>query len=553
MKKFLCFLVIMLLRHFTIAQSIPSELFPVWGDEQIIYQENIPHIQLVKRKGAYYTILETANIGSKKDKSSVLVKYDQDLKILEKVNLKELFPLGNTDCFHLLSFGEKLYLFFGYYPNSSKKEFFAQEINSEKLILKGYPVKITDFTFESSTKNEAVQSFPNKEAFRFQFSPDKTKLLIIHQRSDVEGFIHGYDFLLINENLEKLANLNFPLTLPQNWQGINIPHVEDSGNFHFLAEPHHVFEKGESAGKKVPHLLFTYTLATNSNRITSLDLDVEMLSQIGFAVDPTGAIYIGGFYTAAGGVENTSGLFFLKLNSTDHKVLIRKTIQLDQINSSTSKQQVDGKTHKVSDIPMKNTSFHVKDLLLTEDGNLVLVGESYEQKISMLQANKPFSGRTQAVFGNILAVGLSQAGNLHWSQVIGKKQLVGGKDFNLASFSIWQAENNLYLLFNDNKKNTDLENKSKIHPFHSLMNKKDHALSLLSFDNSGMPQKSQIEIYPKINGNTKKLLSVLPKENNMIVMDRKKKSIRLVRLVTHPAPPFQIENAMLASDTLNAP
>lgn len=553
MKRFLCFLVLMLLRHFTIAQSIPSELIPVWGEEQVIYQETIPHIQLVKGKGVFYTILETANIRSKKDKSSVLVKYDQELKVLEKVNLIELFPLGNTDCFHLLSFGEKLYLFFGYHPASNKKEFFAQELNSEKLILKGYPKQITDFTFQSSTKNEAVKSFPNPEAFRFQFSPDKTKLLIIQQHSDAKGFIQGYDFLLVNENLNKLGSLNLPITVPQHGQGIYLPEVENSGNFHFLTGPQYEVENGEMFGMKTPYLLNSFTLETNATSVTSLELGGEMLSQIGMAVDPTGVIYISGFYEENEGGENTSGLFFLKMNPTDHKVLTQEKIQFNQMNTSTSKQQVDEDTPKVSDLLLKNTSFHVKDLLLTEDGNLILVGESYEQKISMLQANGPFSGRTQAVFGNILAVGLSPLGNLRWSQVIGKKQLVGEKDFHLASFSMWQAENNLYLLFNDNKKNSDLKNKRKIHPFHSLMNFEDHALSLISFDDSGMPQKSQIELYPKTNGYTKTLLSVLPKENNMIVMDRKKNSVRFVRLAMHPAPPFQIENAMLASDTLNIP
>ncbi|WP_158857716.1 hypothetical protein [Lunatibacter salilacus] len=551
MKIILSFLGIVLFNHFLYAQSVSQELLPIWGEERRNFGKNSPHLYLIKEKDAYYSISESGNYRSKKHKSSsLLVKFDQELNIIKELNLQEICSFEFIYFKHILSFREKLYMIFeSINSDSNEAGIFAQELNPEELTLIGYPVKITDISVDGII-SKAVPSSPNQDAFTFQFSPDKTKLLIIHQLIDSQGVNQGYNFLLVNENFENLGGFDFPITMLQHEQGIYLPQVENSGNFHFLAGPQQIGEKGKSTGIKAPYLLTSYTLKTNTTAITSLDLEGEMLSKIGLAVDPSGTILIGGFYTADQVVENTSGLFFLNINSTDHRVISRKTIPFNQINTAASNLQVNGESNKISDLLGGNPPLHVKDLLITEDGNLMLVGETFEQKTSMLNANRPMSNRTQAVFGNILAVGLSPHGHIRWNHVVSKNQLVGEKDFDLASFSMWQAENNLYLLFNDNKKNTDPLSLSKIHPFHTLMKKKDHSLSLVSIASSGNPQKSQIDLYTKIGKSAKKLLSVSLKENKMIVLDKKKNSIRIVRLEPRPTPPIQLENATLASDTL---
>ncbi len=185
-------------------------------------------------------------------------------------------------------------------------------------------------------------------------------------------------------------------------------------------------------------------------------------------------VYLGGYYfSLEKGVFKTTGIngtFYSKIDIASNEVVNQTISEFDnEIIAATLSEK---KAAKGKQIP---AFYRIKDMILAENGELIIVSEYFTVVTSETQQ----VNITVYTYGNLIVSKISNEGEILWNKGIPKQQVykdvqpkVGGSTGLLSfgatlslskdktiyySYLIGVGDENLYIVFNDNEKNFSLD------------------------------------------------------------------------------------------------
>jgi len=180
-------------------------------------------------------------------------------------------------------------------------------------------------------------------------------------------------------------------------------------------------------------------------------------------------VYLAGYYVSlSGGVfkyVGIDGTFYAKIDIKNNSILTQSISPFD--DEVKRKILSDKKVDKGRQLP---ASFRIKDIMLLDNGEVVIISEYFTVQSTESRGMKT----TTYIYGSIIATKVNNEGEIEWNKAIIKKQMytdvqpvigIGGaltisayvsvtKDKTIYySYLVGVGEEELYFIFNDNEKN----------------------------------------------------------------------------------------------------
>jgi hypothetical protein len=183
-----------------------------------------------------------------------------------------------------------------------------------------------------------------------------------------------------------------------------------------------------------------------------------------FSFDNKGNIICGGFYSDKG-TTTMKGAYFFTIDFTT-KAIVKKSFKefgvefLTQNLTEREKEKVEKKLEKGKEV--EEYAYKLDDLILREDGGLVLVGE---QAYSVTTTHYSSSGmsykETRYYYNDIVVVNISPEGEIEWGTKIPKRQMTTNDGGYFSSYLMVVLKDKLYFIFNDCPKNLNVQKEGK--------------------------------------------------------------------------------------------
>jgi len=151
-------------------------------------------------------------------------------------------------------------------------------------------------------------------------------------------------------------------------------------------------------------------------------------------------------------------------------------------------------------------NFIIKDLILRQDGGILLFFESYKE-FSRRSASRGYSRRDAALYGDrgwvdyynedIIIISTHADGTQHWKKVLHKKQFSQDDEAIFSSFYIFKTPSRLRLVYNDDITKNSTISEYLVDPIgkyerRSLLNTEYENLKLRFNDSIQLSSKSMI-------------------------------------------------------------
>lgn len=357
-----------------------------------------------------------------------------------------------------------------------------------------------------------------RNSFDINHSHDSTKFLvtIIPPYNKKEN--QQVQFLVLDHDFKEYDNVK--IKFPYEDRDINLKeaHLDKDGNIHLMAS---VSLAGEE-GKRRSFLsdwdlrIFSYYKDTEEFKEYKVNIgraeEDTYLTQVKMFRDAKGQIHCSGFYSN-NKQNSVKGLFTLNLD-TDSKTI--KNIKHqdftdDFISEFLTKRQKKRKKRakeKGKDRYEELRNLKLRDFVLKSDGSFYFVAESYVYyTVTTTDANGVTRTTHHYVYGDVLIADVKKDNTVNWFARIPKYQHTTNDNGRYSGLSTSLGKNNeLYVIFNDSKKNANVKYPEKRINFRL----KNAITVLVSFDQKGefsktplMPSKeSKTILMPKVNYST---------------------------------------------------
>lgn len=401
-------------------------------------------------------------------KAIIIQKYDVLGKKLK--SKKELPPLEKNQILESISeINNRYYLFYSYWdkPNETEQLFY-KEINFKNNTF-GKPVnvvnvkgKITGSWANLSSSAASMfgfgWNFGVVDKFSFSESFDESKFVIQYRKKpEARNDKISYDeigMLVFTPEMEKVWAGEFKMPYTEA-QMNNIDYdVDSKGNAYILTEVYDSdVPKKYIKDEKNYHLEI---LKIKNSEVQKIKIEEEKyhISSIWMVEGADNNMYLTGYYNEEKGVyTNVDGVFLMKLGedgavktSTHHKIPLEV---INQYKSSRA-QNKNAKKDEKGNLDFENLVF--REILLQEDGSVVLIGEQY-----YVRTYTDSKGNTRYVYyyEDILVTKLDADGELVWMKKLAKRQK-GGAGRGQMGYEYIHHNGGDYFFFVDNDKNIAL-------------------------------------------------------------------------------------------------
>jgi hypothetical protein len=428
-----------------------------------------------------------------------------------KMDLKKTYPITFKEeklklhSFELLK--GTIYCFYTKYEESGHNVFYVSEISTTGKI--GKPKKVV------SVKVEGKKDL---NSFKLRISPDTTKIMIASipdYQKKADQFVDMYSTDLDFEEVEKITIEFSYKSKDFNFHSFKVDNV---GNMHILAQ----VRKAQKAKKEsaYEYKIFTYFAETEEFYDYNVDLDKNYMSEVVLRIDKDNNIVCSGFYSDNNSFS-TKGIFYLKLNTQTKEIEVQKTNDFDKKFLSFFMSEKKANKGK----PLYNMV--IRDLLIKEDGGLYFIAENYYiREVTRTDQN----GRTTTTYyyhyNDVIVADISKEGKVNWWTVVPKYQVSANDGGPYSSIAWGVSENNLHIVFNENKKNAEILQPNKVK---SVRFKKSVTV-LVTFDSKGKAKKTAL--FPAKDGKTLTMpkVHVNSSSNELIMLAQVGKNYRFVKL-----------------------
>lgn len=346
--------------------------------------------------------------------------------------------------------------------------------------------------------------------FQYKLSENKSKLLIYKDLPFLKGVNEKFAYQVFDNKMQMLWKKNIECPGKEDLYDVERVTVDNNGNLYLLGVVYN--DNRVNSKKGFPNYKYSihcYTENGSSIKDYPVQIAAKFITDLQFLVTKELDIVCAGFYSNEGTVS-IKGTYYLKIDGESKEILISKTKEfgLDFITQNMSEkkaQKTKMEANKGKDVELYK--FDLKNLVLREDGGIVMIGEQfYIFVMTQYNSSGASSFTTYYNYNDIIVVNINPDGNIDWAKKIPKHQISKNDLGIYSSFSQAIVEDKLYFIFNDNPKNLipDKSNPSKIYNY-DRSNQKS-VVVLVEVDLDGKSKKellfttkeATVDVLPKV-------------------------------------------------------
>lgn len=403
-------------------------------------------------------------------KDIYIQKFNADKPEFISEKLYEKYLPKDREIEAIKEINEKFYVFYSLWDDDNEKEqLYSQEIDFAKGEFNGSPKLL----FE--VKDRITPTSYLETGYKFNILPtlDKKSLLVKYRKKpEFKNDKKSFDIIglyAFDGNLNKISNKE--ITMPYTERRMdNLDYqIDNKANLYMLNKVYHDDSDDDKKSRNdtvANYHIELFTIKTDSDKmnITKIENKDKFITRLWMFDQPKGGAFIGGYYNNGKGkhfAEKCDGIILFKM--TEDGTLANQysyDIPLELINEySTEKEKKKNAKKEEKGEGAKMTSLKLKDLVMREDGSIILAGE---QDYSITTTSTSFSNgvmsthtSTSYYYNDIMVTKINPDGTLGWMKKIPKFQR-GGSGQGGMSYKFFTNKTDNYFVFLDNVKNIDL-------------------------------------------------------------------------------------------------
>jgi hypothetical protein len=437
----------------------------VWTDEMEKSRYlNFANVLGKDQQGFYIVNENTLSSISAGKQTAIIEKYDHQMKQIFSKELIVKYHENEVAYYSSNKLGDKFYLFTTFWDNKEKVKYFLANVISPN----GEIVGDSKSVFDIPEQGRGAPSISMSISF------DSTKILLYTDIKEKKDELESYHFKAMDQNLNKIWENT--ISLPYDSKKFEIQRylIDNEANLHILGKVKRDRKEREKGEPGFYYTLISYFHTTKEIKEFTPDLGDAYASGIGIKPDKDGNILATGFYSEKS--ENSlRGVFYMKINPGTKSVLTQKVKNFD--TDFLSLFLSEKKAAKGEEL----YNYSIDHIEIDKEGNTVVVAEQYYvQTYTTTNSSGYTSTRYVYNYNHILIVKFSPQGEVLWWSKVPKRQR--GGDPTYFSYMYAMKNNNIYILYNEHKKN--LENLDP-KDMYTLGNPKDAITSMIAIDAQG--------------------------------------------------------------------
>ncbi|MCH8902594.1 MAG: hypothetical protein IIA45_01595 [Bacteroidetes bacterium] len=301
------------------------------------------------------------------------------------------------------------------------------------------PVKIGELDVDSRQVDPRM---------RVKLSKDRTKILCYLKRPNEKP--ENTRTLLCHvftTNLQRIGEKEIRIPFKKSTWRIENFVLDNNGNSYFLIRYRNTKLKKSNPFRK-QFFLYEYLIEQDITNNYDLNLGEKYVSSVKLNIDNLNKkVSVGGFYSD-NSFYSITGTFNLCVDLETSKLL---PLAYQKIDSAFLVKLV---AERISAHNGEINDFTIKDMVLRDDGGIILIAES-EYEI-----NKPYNAPnvyntyttntiTYYHYNDILIFSINPDGSVHWNKVVKKRQVSRENDGYYTSYSLSIRRDRIFLIFND--------------------------------------------------------------------------------------------------------
>lgn len=357
---------------------------------------------------------------SSKDHKAALELYNKNLDFVKAEALELEYKGEPLEFEGFISLQGKHFLLSSYYNAKEDKDYlFARSVNLKTMKAEG------DYT--NLMGIYARQKILSAH-FILAISPDSSLLLAYGKSQKYEDKKERFSLAVMDRNMKVLWTKEVEIPDPENEINVTGYGVDNQGNaFILTTRDHFVKVKINHNDYKRSHTIFAYR--DNGNVVKEHEVSPEGKHIMELELKPLqqGDILCAGYYSEKEEVRlsegRVKGVFSCKIN-TQNGEDYDKSIQplnIDILTSDLSSRKQEKEKNKQGESEQELTGYMLRQLLVQENGNMLLVGEKYGSETA---SDGRWNGNEWQVehHGDLLVISLSPKGQINWAAKVDKKQ-----------------------------------------------------------------------------------------------------------------------------------
>jgi len=544
MKKILIITFSLLITLFSFAQNKSKKVKIKWGQ-----------IQNESKKSELENIVGYDNTGVYvvKGKKGIL-SLEFDSRTIEhynnkmfKMKSKELNFLKNGKKLKLqffLHINNVLYMFSSLKDSDSKKDIlYSQQVNKKTLSTNREYNKIVEVAwnkYDRMTKGE----------YNVELSTDSSKILIYYNLSSAERENEEIGFSVFDNNMNMLWEKTIEFSYDKKLFDIHEITIDNKGDV-FLIAKEYINKRIDKKDGKPNYNFHVFNYYNNGNDFTDYPLKLKdyFITDFQIKINDNGEILCGGFYSKKGKAvlssvsdifkyslsieskrakaakekaHNIKGSFLIKINTNTKEITASDSYEFD-IKFIRKWKNILFEEAKLNKDNTELRQYDLKDIILTDEGNIIIVGEQSYEITTKVQG---FSSTTY-YYNDIIVTKISPEGAVKWVRRLPKRQATSQDYGKWSSYSLFEANNKLYFIFNDNPKNLQEKYKNNIKNF----NKDTKTITvLIEIDSEGEVSREVLFSSKEIGVLLEPKVCYQISDNEMILFGKRKKKQRFGKL-----------------------
>lgn len=427
----------------------------------------------------YYFSKGNESVSLKFYKRDIFIqKFNNDKPAFIKSTLQEDFFPKNYRIESVLELGENIYVFYSSWNGKDDQEqLFSVILDFEKgklsevhkpiIIVEGKLTGGSNFHFFGGGLRDMINGTQDK--FDFMLSHDKSKMLVQYvKKPEIKNDKKSYNVIglvAFDENLNKVSDREVKMPYTERRMDNLDYQLDNEGNMYLLAKVYHDDSNDDKKRNKDEfanyHLeLFYIKNGSSDIEISKFDNKDKFVNKLWMFDSSNDFLICGGYFSNGKGedLSDSDGVLAFKIDrngkiydETFHSIPIEL---INQYESKKTKKRNEKREEK--GIEAKIPNLELKNIIINEDGSLVLIGEQ-DFIVTRTSMNADGSSRTSTSFhyNDIFITKIGVDKDLKWMKKIPKTQ-AGVRGIGGMSFKYCNSNNYHYLVFLDNVKNIDL-------------------------------------------------------------------------------------------------
>jgi hypothetical protein len=396
-------------------------------------------------------------------KTITLQKFNSGNLNFQKIRLYEDLPKG-FQIEKVTKFKDRYFVFYSLWDGESEQLFY-REIDFKEGNFKRTPELLLRIPEKVSGSIVATgfYRFSASDKFDFFFSYDSSKMLIQARKTpEIRDDSKSHDVIAMHvydENLKKLWSNDVEMPYTEKKMDNLDYAIDQQANAYVVARVYDddTTDKKNKEGNPNYHIELLGVNSSNSLSKTPVQLADKFLQTIWLYENPKGFMICAGFYNIGKNSNSADGIILFKLSPTGEVYdMATYEIPVEILNQYSSGKSQRKNKRRDEDDKAEFENLNLKQVLIEDDGSLLLVGE--QNFIQTYTSYSPTGGSTTRStyhYYDILAVKIDAADKLSWIKKLPKRQ-IGSAGRGGMSFHYIRGKKQHYFLFLDNENNRDL-------------------------------------------------------------------------------------------------